>query len=180
MSVERIFEVVCTKLPEAGIDFLMIGGHAVNHYGFSRATLDVDFMVAANDVPAVRDAMTASGFTNVSEGVNVVFFNHPDSSIRVDFLPVDEETLATLLGDAVAVKYGDFDVKVPSLGNLIAMKLFALGNPKRMERDSADIVHLVVENGLSPEGVLKPLCERFSTQDVYRELERRIKEMNHA
>ena len=30
----------------------MIGGYAVNHYGFSRVTIDVDFMIAANDLDA--------------------------------------------------------------------------------------------------------------------------------
>ena len=55
-SVEFVFNVVGRQLPKAGVEFLMIGGHAVNHYGYSRATLDVDFMIAASDAAVVRSA----------------------------------------------------------------------------------------------------------------------------
>ena len=38
-SVEYIFDVVSKRLPEAGVEFLMIGGHALNCYGYTRATV---------------------------------------------------------------------------------------------------------------------------------------------
>jgi len=180
MSVETVFETVCRELPSAGVEFLMIGGHAVNHYGYIRATMDVDFMITAEAVSSVREVMRNSGFTNVSEGENVIFFSRPDSPIRVDFLPVDAETMKTLLQNAVAVDYGGFPVRVPSLTDLIAMKLFALRNPKREARDSADIVQLVLENDLNAETDLKPLCSRFATNEIYRKLLFQIEETNHA
>lgn len=54
---ELIFDVVGRQLPAAGVEFLVIGGHAVNHYGYSRATIDVDFMIASGDVATVRAVM---------------------------------------------------------------------------------------------------------------------------
>ena len=50
--MDTVFEVVARRLPKVGLDCLMIGGHAVNHYGVIRATQDIDFMIAATDADA--------------------------------------------------------------------------------------------------------------------------------
>ncbi len=92
-GIELVFDVVGNQLPQAGIEFLMVGGHAVNQYGYSRATIDVDFMITATDLDAVRAVMKRAGFTNVSQSENVVFFSKPGLPVRVDFLQVDEGTL---------------------------------------------------------------------------------------
>jgi len=181
-QINYVFETVSRKLPEAGVPFLMIGGHAVNHYGYTRATMDVDFMIAAEDVFKVRQVMKEAGFTNISEGETVIFFAVPDSPVRVDFLPVDSETITELLSKAVSVEYGGTVLTLPCLSDLLAMKLFALksGSPRRRERDMADIVHLTVENHLTADRDLKPLCERFATDRIYEELAARIREMTDA
>jgi hypothetical protein len=178
-NIAFIFDVVGNQLPKAGVDFLMIGGHAVNHYGYSRATIDVDFMIAANDLDAVRSVMEEAGFSNISQSDNVVFFNKPDIPVRVDFLQVDADTMQALLADAQSIEYGGQFLKVPSLLNLIAMKLFALksGSPKRWEKDFPDIAHLAVDNRLDAEAELKPLSERFANLEIYSKLARLIEEL---
>ena len=181
-SMEYIFDVVGQRLPAAGIKFLMIGGHAVNHYGYSRATIDVDFMIASSDVDAVRSVMKAAGFTNISQSENVVFFNHPNVSYRVDFLQVDEITLQALVDGAERVKYGGQSLLVPRLLDLIAMKLFALkeGSVKREEKDFPDIVNLALEHGLDIEKDLKPLCDQFADEPIYLRLADKIREQTDA
>lgn len=181
-QINKVFEVVSQRLPESNIPFLMIGGHAVNHYGYTRATMDVDFMIAANDVVSVRNIMKASGFTNVSEGETVIFFSLPESPLRVDFLPVDAETMKQLLDGAIDVSYGGAPLKVPSLKDLLAMKLFALkgGAIGRKERDAEDVVQLMILNDLKPDQDLKPLCDRFATEELFTELANRIQELRHA
>jgi predicted nucleotidyltransferase len=179
--MEFIFEVVGTKLPQAGVDFLMIGGHAVNQYGYSRATIDVDFMIASSDLDVARSIMRDAGFTNISDSDNVVFFNKPDIPVRVDFLKVDAGTLKSLMLDAREVDYGGYALKIPSLENLIGMKLFALdsGSSDRWEKDFPDVVHLVVENDLNIEEDLKPLCDRFASDEIFSKLVSRITEMRN-
>ncbi|AKJ65006.1 nucleotidyl transferase AbiEii/AbiGii toxin family protein [Kiritimatiella glycovorans] len=180
-SISYIFDVAGNQLPHAGVDFLMIGGHAVNYYGFSRATIDVDFIVAAEDMGTVRTVMKEAGFSNISQSENVVFFNKPGTPVRVDFLQVDADTIRALLSDAHAVEYGGSTIKVPSLNDLISMKLFALknGTAERWEKDFPDIAHLAAENNLDPEQDLKPLCERFADEGIYSKLAARIKELDH-
>jgi hypothetical protein len=48
-------------LNRAGVDYLLVGGFAVNHYGYHRFTEDIDFWIAVSDanfdrlLAAVRD-----------------------------------------------------------------------------------------------------------------------------
>jgi predicted nucleotidyltransferase len=48
-------------LNRAGVEYLLVGGFAVNHYGYHRSTEDIDFWVAVSDanfdrlLAAVRD-----------------------------------------------------------------------------------------------------------------------------
>jgi hypothetical protein len=182
-DIDGVFEVVSRDLPAAGIDCVMIGGHAVNHYGVVRATQDVDFMIAASDEEALRRVMQAAGFTNFAAHEVVVFYNRPGSPLRVDFLKVDRETMDKLMANAVSVDYhGGHRVRVPRLEDLLAMKLFALasGSPAREDKDFPDIVHLVIENGVDVGTDLRALCARFATPALYDRLCLRIKELNHA
>jgi hypothetical protein len=179
-GVDKVMDVVTRLLPEAGIDTVMIGGHAVNHYGVSRATRDIDFMVAAADADAVRRIMHAEGFTNVAVHETVMFFNQPGTALRVDFLKVDRETMDRLLANAKEVEYfGGLGVRVPQLKDLLAMKLFALssGGVKREDKDFSDIVNLVIENRVSVEGELLELCRQFADEALYARLCARIKEL---
>lgn len=182
-DIHTVLSVVTHRLPDAGIPFVMIGGHAVNHYGVVRATQDIDFMIAASAADAVRHIMRDAGFTNISVHETVMFFNHPDSPLRVDFLKVDAETMEKLLANAVKASYaGTDDVFVPQLNDLLAMKLFALatGGPKRKHKDFGDIVNLVIENAVGIENELLPLCEQFGTDLIYAELRTRIEELRYA
>ena len=46
-SVLRALGLISRELPAAGVESLLVGGMAVNHYGYTRSTLDVDLMIAA-------------------------------------------------------------------------------------------------------------------------------------
>lgn len=173
--IEYVFDVVSRQLPGAGVEFLMIGGHAVNHYGYSRATVDVDFMIVSHDVPAVRKVMMAAGFTNVSDSENVVFFGHPENPLRADFLKVDQDTMDQLLESAEEINYCGYRLKVTGVRDLIAMKLFAAArNPrKREDRDLVDVIHLADAHGLDL-AMLRELCNRYADDEVYSKLEYRM------
>lgn len=179
-EIDDVFAVVARGLPAAGVDFLMIGGHAVNHYGVTRATQDVDFMVAASDEEAVRRIMMEAGFTNVDVRDTVMFFNRPGSPLRVDFLKAEQATMEKLLANAVSTSYaGDVAVPVPQLTDLVAMKLFALrsGGAGREEKDFPDVVHLVIENGMDTAVSLRELCEQYGSAELYGRLRARIEEL---
>jgi hypothetical protein len=63
---DAAFAVVAGRLDAQGVACVPIGGFAVNHYGYTRNTLDVDFTIAADDLATVRWAMVDAGFSAVT------------------------------------------------------------------------------------------------------------------
>ena len=82
-NLDEVFEIVSQQLPAAGVDCLLIGGFAVNHYGYTRNTLDVDFMIVSERLGDVRRIMLAAGFSNIDVHENVAFFAIPTEGPRV-------------------------------------------------------------------------------------------------
>ena len=179
-NLDRILEIASRDLPAAGIDHLLIGGFAVNHYGYTRNTLDVDFMIVGEQLGDVRRIMTAAGFINLEILDNVAFFSVPDEEPRVDFLRVNRATMDSLLKDAVQTVVRGYGLRIPSLKNLIAMKVFAFSqNPeRRMGKDLPDITYLTVINGLDLESDIRPLCDKFGTQDAYELIRNQVQELS--
>jgi predicted nucleotidyltransferase len=167
--LETVLDVASRQLPAGGVDCILIGGFAVNYHGYTRNTLDVDFMVVSEQLDAVRQIMTRAGFTNISIENNVAFFSAPSSPLRVDFLRVDGGTMSKLLANAVSASVHGYRLKVPALKDLIAMKIFALSQDiaRRMGKDLPDIAYLSVLHDLDLESEIRPLCSRFGTQRIY-------------
>jgi len=85
--------MVANKLPAAGVEYLLVGGFAVNYYGYTRSTVDVDWMIVAEQRDVVQAVMRREGFTNVAVHENVMFFQRPGTAWRVDFLHADWATM---------------------------------------------------------------------------------------
>ncbi len=171
-----VFDVVSRQLPATGTDCILIGGFAVNYHGYTRNTLDVDFMIVAQQFDNVSQIMKRSGFTNITSNNNVAFFNAPGSPLRVDFLSVDENTMRNLLVNAILANVHGFPVKIPALTDLIAMKVFSLSQDveRRMGKDLPDIAYLSVINNLDLESDIRPLCNRFATRNIYGLIQRQV------
>jgi hypothetical protein len=167
--LDDILAIAARKLPEEGIECILIGGFAVNHYGYARNTLDIDFMIVSDRLPAVREIMTHAGFSNVSIHENVAFFSMPGAQPRIDFLLVDEGTMRELLSGSVDVTVHGHSLKVPALKDLIAMKVFALSQDveRRMGKDLPDIAFLTDLHNLDLDADIRPLCDRFGTPEAY-------------
>jgi hypothetical protein len=168
-NLETILDVASRQLSAAGVDCILIGGFAVNYHGYTRNTLDVDFMIVTEQLETVRRIMTQTGFTNIVIENNVAFFNAPNSPLRVDFLRVDRDTMRKLLANAINASVHGYDLKVPALRDLVAMKIFALSQDiaRRMGKDLPDIAYLSVLHNLDLESDIRPLCDRFGTPKTY-------------
>jgi len=177
--LDEVFALAATALPAAGVQCLVVGGFAVNHYGYTRNTLDVDFMIAADQIAAVRPIMEKAGFTSFSISDTVAFFAKPGSTLRVDFLRVDAATMRTLSADTGPIMLSGHSLRVPSLKNLLAMKLFAMANApaRRLDKDLPDVAYLCVLNDLSLEDDLLPLCRRYASDGIYRLVQQKVESL---
>ena len=126
-------------------------------------------MIVAQQLDAVKQIMMQAGFTNMTSNKNVAFFNAPGSPLRVDFLFVDGDTMRKLLVNAIITNVHGFQIKVPALMDLIAMKIFALSQDvdRRMGKDLPDIAYLSVINNLDLKSEIQPLCNRFGKHNIY-------------
>ena len=178
-QLKKIMEIASLGLPAAGINCIMIGGFAVNYYGYTRNTLDVDFMITADKIDIVRGIMAEAGFTNISVGDNVAFFGMPDLPWRVDFLRVDNDTMNRLLGQANIAEVQGYKLKVPLLLDLIAMKIFALSQSiaRRMGKDLPDISYLIIIHNLDMEKDIRPLTVKYGTEEIFAMIRRQVEEL---
>jgi len=178
-GLDEILGLASSDLPAAGVTCLLIGGFAVNYYGYTRNTLDVDFMIISDRVDDVRRILSGAGFSNVSISETVAFFSRPGQPWRVDFLRVDEATMRKLDDGAERVVLHGHTLRVPSLRDLLAMKIFALFQSpiRRVDKDLPDIAWLAVLNDLDAERDLLPLCRRFGSEELYRKIADRMREL---
>lgn len=133
------------QLPHA-----VVGGVAVCLHGYQRNTADVDLLVRPSDSQAIRDTLSAAGWTwdednkqFVSESGVVLQFvlaGEPAglrSEVRLPD-PAQSEMLTELEG-----------LPVLTLPRLIESKLACgLGNARRMHKDFADVVEMIAKHDL--------------------------------
>jgi len=162
-------------LQQQNMDFLLVGGVAVNFHGFTRNTIDIDFMMALTDVDGMVKAMKNAGFTSYSIHPMVVFFQKPGNPVRIDFLRIDSETLGRLNRSAVGVQIENHHVKIPSLCDLLAMKLHSFyQSGMDRDKDMIDIVSLCVIHNVDVEAVLYPLAQKYASEEIYQLVYKKI------
>jgi len=78
------------------VEYLVVGGYAVNYYGFSRATADLDIWIAINPKNAelVGEAVREFGFKEAESAL----FLQPRKIIRLGVPPVRLEILTSISG----------------------------------------------------------------------------------
>ena len=175
-QIYHIITSVVDALNRERINALLIGGFAVNYYGYTRNTLDVDFMFAAENADSLCRAMREAGFTNIDRQDLVIFFTQPNSPFRVDFLQADPDTMKQLLSRSVDVDFHGIQLKLPALNDLLAMKLFALKSnmDKRIHKDLPDIANLVIINHVGIETDLNDLCKKFADEKILEEIRNEV------
>jgi len=167
-QLDDILRIASSELPAGGVECLLIGGFAVNYYGYTRNTVDVDFMIVSEDIENVKTILRAAGFTDSDVRENVAFFNKPEGGPRVDFLRIDRGTMAKLSSRAVPVSIHGHPLRIPALPDLIAMKIFAFAQSpeRRLGKDLPDIAYLSVLNHLDFDADIRPLCDKFGSPRV--------------
>lgn len=156
------------------LPILLIGGYALQAYGVSRQTMDVDVLVADADAGAMGAALQRAGYAQVVRSEIFARYRHPSIALAdVDVLFVDGDTATRMSGQATRWVVGETTCLVPALRHLVAMKLHAVrSNPQREPRDFADIVELVRANpGSFSQEELRGLCVKYGPEGAWEKLE---------
>jgi len=169
----EILRVLKEKAALNGLQFLVIGGHAVNVYGYQRTTGDLDLVVPAEDLGKWEEILGGLGYKVFHAQKAFAQFSPPQMTAwPLDLMLVSHETFDKLYSQSEEHLFRDVIARVPNIKHLIAMKLNALkdARPSRGLKDFDDVLHLCGIAGLSVDSdEFRRLCTKFATIKVYEE-----------
>jgi hypothetical protein len=156
------------------LPFLVIGGHAVNLYGFSRETADLDFLVCSDDRPLWIALFTDLGYVIFNDAPSFVqMVSHKETAWPVDLMFVRPATFKPMLDASRVVEFYGTTSRIPTLEHLIALKLHAIKNtrPHRFLKDFLDVENLIRANRLDIKSEsIRRLFEKYATLDLYEKM----------
>lgn len=156
VQFDQVLKTFARFLEESRIRYALIGGLAMQAWGYSRFTRDIDFVADRAGRDRVVSFAQSQGYETLylSEGYSNHL--HPDPRFgRVDFMYVDEETADKLFPLAVVKPIlGDVEAPVPTPEHLAAMKAISMKNsPQRVLIDSPDVQFLLSLPGVDREQI---------------------------
>lgn len=174
MEYHSAFHLISDIAKKKGISCVLIGGFAVNYYKFSRQTADVDFLITEEDFNKIQSYLEAAGYKKeFSQKVFVRFKSNKSGLMDIDFMFVDKDTLDKIMMDAKEIVIAKHKLLVPSLMNMIALKLHSLKyNFKiRQPKDLPDIASLIKLNRVDAKTEeFHQLCLKYATEDIYQKI----------
>lgn len=143
-----IFVEIAAAAQRAKLPILVIGGHAVNAYGYVRTTLDADFLVCSEDFAAWRRIFQSLGYLWHGQTEAFAKLLPPKTeppSLPVDVMLVSRDTFSKLEQNQRELKFGATRLKVPQPLFLIALKLHAMRNEsrRRLGKDLTDVLQII-------------------------------------
>lgn len=166
------FAGITTAARERSLDFLVIGGHAVNALGYSRLTFDLDLLVSADDREAWLAAFHSLGYGVFHDGGSFLQLAAPAGSgaWAIDLMLVARATFGEMLAASAEVEMQGVAVRIPSVDHLLALKLHALrsGSAERIGKDYQDVVGVLRTQSLDPRSArVRNLFTKYGTESWY-------------
>lgn len=145
ISLDPNFKDFIALLNSEKVEYLLLGGYAVNFYGHHRFTGDIDFWIATDRSNAERVARALEGFGFSKGAINVDSLMVPNQVIMMGVVPVRIDLLtgpsgvefADCYARRLTVEIDGTAVSIISLADLRTNKL-ASGRDK----DLSDLKHL--------------------------------------
>lgn len=174
-----IFQHCVDAAHAAGLDFLLIGGHAVNVHGFIRTTTDFDFLLAGRDLRAWSEILAAADYRLIAPERAIQAFAQFEprdpGGLRVDLMLVDDETFTKLHSGSSWLEFGRRRVRVIGVLHLIALKLHALQSPHRVAAgvDYLDVLQLIRLKQIDIAGAeFEQMLDRYASPVIRQRLQR--------
>ncbi len=174
MTQRSVFHLISDLTHEEGVSCVLIGGFAINYYRVTRQTADVDFLITKADFDKIAGLLEKAGYKKALLQENFAQLQSSRLSLLdVDFMFVDEETLAKIKNEGKKITIAGQKLIVPSLLHLIALKLHSIKfNTKiRLTKDLPDIINLIRINQVDiKDKKFKELCLKYGTADLYQKI----------
>ena len=149
---------------------LVIGGFALEAYGFQRATQDIDLLVTTRETLHMEELLKSAGYREVGRNHLCARFSHQDPMLfPVDLLFVQDPTWDKIWTQSEPATLEGVPLRVPHPSHLVALKLHAMHNePQGRKNDFGDIVRILTHR---PEALtldeLQSLCDRYTSREMF-------------
>src|SRR5438874_524366 len=104
-ALEDDFREFLRLLNSHGVEYLVIGGHAVGHHGYPRSTADMDVWVGISPENAGKIVAALRDFGFTGETVSPALFLEDHQIVRMGIQPFRIEVLTTISGVSFAECY---------------------------------------------------------------------------
>ena len=168
------FTTIEAEARKRQLPYLIVGGHAVNLYGFARETADLDLLVCMQDRAAWITLFASLDYRIFSEAPNFVqLASDKAAAWPIDLMLVRPATFKPMFDDSRVVEFYGTSSRIPSLEHLIALKLHALKNtrPHRFLKDFLDVENLLRINQLDVKSEkIRRWFEKYASMDLYEKI----------
>lgn len=128
--LSRDFRDMLSAFSDAGVEYLLVGAHALAAHGLVRGTGDIDLWVRPTADNAARVHRALLAFGAPAEQFSVEDFTAPDSVVQLGVQPLRIDILTTISGvefseawrDRITVVLDGIQVPVLSRTHLVANK----------------------------------------------------------
>jgi hypothetical protein len=160
-DVQRAMHKLVAALDQLGIPYAIVGGMALNEYGYRRVTVDVDVLLTRDSLQRFKDHWLGRGYVERSPGTRGL--RDTDLNVTINVLvtgdyPGDGQPKPVQFPDPAQVAIRDGGLALLPLAKLVELKLASgISAPQRM-RDLSDVLELRKHAQLSCElaGALDP------------------------
>jgi hypothetical protein len=141
-----VIQLFLDQLEKLEIDYCVIGGLAVNAYTDPVASLDLDLVLAIEDIEKLLKQLSPpNGKFTVEKFPHSINLAHPDSDLRIQIQT--DKRYQSFIQNASVKKVLGYEMKVASLEDLLNGKVWAYSDEERRkskrQKDLADIMRLV-------------------------------------
>ena len=146
-KVHTTLKRLCHDLEEEGIPYAVIGGMALNLWGYSRETVDIDVLLTRDGLERFRDKLVGRGYA-LAFPTATKTFRAVETNVRVEVItegefPGDGKPKPVVFPDPSKARYNRDGYWIVVLDRLIELKLASgLSAPHRM-KDLVDIQELI-------------------------------------
>jgi len=175
-----IFASVFLALDQAGVPFLVIGGHAVVLHGHLRNTFDLDLLISDSKLAPARAVLTSLGYRTFFETDAFLQLQAPENFPPLDLMIVDDLTFDRIEATANQKMLDGRQIRIPDTLRLIALKLHAARDAARRttETDWQDVIGLLrATNRNLEDPELRTIISQYGGPRALGEIKSRIRNL---
>ena len=149
-DVQRAMRKLVAALDDLGIPYAIVGGMALNEYGYRRVTVDVDVLLTRDGLQRFKDHWLGRGYVEKFSGSRGL--RDTELGVAIDVLvtgdyPGDGQPKPVRFPDPAKVAVRDGGLALIPLAKLIELKLASGMTSIHRAKDIGDVVELIKHTG---------------------------------